>query len=392
MNYTKGKLKVSFYKTISWIAIVGVLSYDFQVRFIYNGLLYLNDLIFIPFFLYLLFKYKQFKKWEVIVYLIIPIYLIFNIALNSYYGTSVLLRDLQFLIRVTFPFLIVSLAFRNEAYYIYTVFRKSVLGIVILGYITFILLLLNIDLLPYTSGRNWIGSRQLSSLFSEPALYGQMVIAYLFITYKNIEVVKENKLEILLIGFSLLLCQSAGAIFSLIVWGLYLSLKKKGIFTKVKVIIGVSSMISILIFAALSIPNSRIAQLLSDENVQAATLDRSGEIRVTNEFVTFQKFLKRDIIEKAFGLKKIDTNEFRVRNVDPLMGDIVGNGLIEMVIRYGFFYVVLLIGLFSLFLKPKKVPYFLIFLVLITQIDGAIGKPWTWTYIALMLFSLHKDK
>lgn len=392
MNYTKGKLKVSFYRTISWIVILGVLSYDFQVRFIYDGLLYLNDLIFIPFFLYLLFKYKKFKKWEVIVYLIIPIYLIFNIALNSYYGTSVLLRDLQFLIRVTFPFLIVSLAHRNEANYIYTVFRKSVLGIVILGYITFILLFINIDLLPYASGRNWIGSRQLSSLFSEPALYGQMVIAYLFITYKNIELVKENKLEILLIGFSLLLCQSAGALFSLIVWGLYLSLKKKGIFTKVKVIIGVSSLISILIFAALSIPNSRIAQLLSDENVQAATLDRSGEIRVTNEFITFQKFLKRDIIEKVFGLKKIDTNEFRVRNVDPLMGDIVGNGLIEMVIRYGFFYVILLIGLFSLFLKPKKVPYFLIFLVLITQIDGAIGKPWTWTYIALMLFSLYKDK
>lgn len=385
-------MKLSFYKTISWIAILGVLSYDFQVRFIYSGLLYLNDLIFIPLFLYLLIKYKKYKKWEILVYLIIPIYLIFNIALNSHYDSNTLLRDSQFLIRAIFPFLILSLACRHKDYYIYTVFRKLVLVIVLIGYIAFILLLFNIDILPYTSGRNWLGSRQLSSVFSEPALYGQMIIAYIFISYKSISKVKENKLEIILIVLSLLLCQSAGALFSLIIYGVYIAFKRRGLLPKIKVSIGVSFVIFILLSVALSIPNSRIAQLLSDENVQAATLDRSGEIRVINEFTTLNEFLKRDYFELLFGLKKVDTNEFRVRKVDPFMGDIVGNGLIEMVIRYGFIYGILVIALISSFIEIKKAPYFLIFLVLITQIDGAVGKPWTWTYIALILLSIYKDK
>lgn len=324
--------------------------------------------------------------------MVIPTYLILNILFNYYFGINTFLRDLQLLIRICFPFLIVSIALRYGSNYVAIIFRKTVIFIVLLGFIAFLLLFIGIDLFPYTSGRNWIGSRQLSSIFSEPALYGQMVVAYMFVQYSSVSKLKNNKFEVGIILFSLLLCQSAGAIFSILIWGIYLSLKEKALLPKIKVTISVFIAMAILIISAISLPNSRISQLLSNENVQAVALDRSGEIRVTNEITALRKFLNRDIQEIAFGLKKDDTDFFRFNNVDRFTGDIVGNGLIEIVLRYGLIFLLILFLFFYYLIDYKYLIYFAIFLILVTQIDGAIGKPWTWFYISILSLKLSKAR
>ena len=119
-------------------------------------------------------------------------------------------------------------------------------------------------------------------------------------------------------------------------------------------------------------------------------LDRSGEVRVSNEFESLKFFLTEDINTILFGLKEISTSKLREDNVDSKMGDIVGNGFVEIFMRYGLVYILLLIKLFTSFVRKKDYLSFFLFFMLIVQIDGAIAKPFVWFYI--ILFIIKKNK
>jgi len=383
-------------KLIIFISIVSVLTFDFQVKFLYDGSVYLNDLLLpIVFISYL--KSKSFKKWHILAFIIIPLYLILNLLFNIIGSIDSFLRDSQYLVRTSYPLLLLAIVLDSDKRlggnhlkaYAIRIFRKGVFILSIIGIIAFLLLIVGIDIFPYTSGRVWLNSRQLSSIFSEPALYGQMVTAYFFISYNNLGDLKKDIYRVLIIGVCLLFCQSAGAIFSIFVFITYLAFKEGNGIKVLKKIVLVISIIATTVYLTLSyLPKARILSLLQPQSVE---LDRSGEIRVANEFESMQEFFKTDVITVLFGLKNTDSNEFRVDRVDPLMGDIVGNGLVEITLRYGLVYILLISLLFYKLIPKGSYFKFLIFFMLIVQIDGAIGKPWIWFYIVMFIISTKNE-
>lgn len=385
---------MKFEKTIVLISIISALTYDFQVRFLYDGIVYINDLLH-PLLFIMFLSNGKIKRWELFGLVLITSYLLLNLFFNILSGIDSYLRDSQYIIRSLFSLFFLSIVLKREndsgidlRNYAIKIFKKTVFVLVIIGLVAFFLLTFGIDLFPYTSGRGWFNSRQLSSIFSEPALYGQMIIAYFFISYNSLYDLKKDIYRVLLIGLSLLFCQSAGAIFSFFLFLIYLSLKEKRFIKNIKYIGLMMSIIVISIYLTFTyLPNARILSLLQVQGSTSLALDRSGEIRVTNEFDSLKEFLKEDLVTVLFGLKNIDTNDFRIKRIDPLMGDMVGNGLVEITMRYGIVYILFLSILFLMILRKGNYFEFIIFFMLIVQIDGAIAKPWIWFYIAMFIIS-----
>lgn len=392
-------MNLSFTRTLISISIISVLTYDFQVRFLYDGLIYLNDLLF-PLALIFYIKAKFMKRWEIVAFLVIPFYLIIIFLFNLLGPFDSFLRDSQYFIRSLYPLLLLAIILKHDKRldsnylkdYSIKFFRNCAFILSIIGLIAFFLLIVGIDILPYTSGRTWFNSRQLSSIFSEPALYGQMIVTYFFISYNSLKDIKKDAYRVLIVGVSLLFCQSAGAIFSVFIFVIYLAFKKQNVIKILRSAVVIISLILISLYSITNyLPSARITSILQNKEARGVALDRSGEIRVLNEIKSLEEFLKDDVQTGLFGLKNTGSSEFRVNRVDPLMGDIVGNGLVEITLRYGLFYIFFTVMLFYKVLNRGNYFKFFIFFMLIVQIDGAIGKPWIWFYITMFILSTKNE-
>lgn len=372
-------------KILLTVALIAALIYDFEVRFIHSGYIYFNDILLFILLPLLIINFREWSVAQFFLLFVIPFYLLFILLLNINSGVDSLLRDGQYIVRYLFAIVFYLLVVRYDfSYYIVQLFRKSTVVLAIIGIVVFVLLRLGIDLLPYTSGRLWLGTRQLSSVFSEPALYGQLVVTFFFVSYDKISDMKMDVRSLIIIGLSLVLCQSAGAIFSIIIFILIISLKGKSFAKTVRdVFIVIVGLVIVGYTVYEFLPDARVFSSIK-LSATGSELDRSGEIRVLNELESLKKFFISAIDEIAFGLKAISTNDFREVNVDSQSGDMVGNGLVESMLRYG---VVFLLLLYTSLKGVSKSSFLMLvlFTILITQIDGAIGKPWAWFYIVLFL-------
>ena len=213
-------MKVRIENIIIVYFLLNLFLFDLQTKLL-NIPFYANDILFLGLFIYYLrFKIKIPKRNF---FLIISLIAIIIFQILKFHGPF-FIRDLQFILRILTALLTSILILNNY------VFTKEVIIIIskillIIGYLAFCLLFLGIDILPYTSGRTFLGTRQFSSVFSEPALYGLTSFFFLHFIFPRFEKIQKHKSLFSGLILSIVLSQSLGAIFGLFIWFMHLLFK-----------------------------------------------------------------------------------------------------------------------------------------------------------------------
>lgn len=322
-------------------------------------------------------------------------YLVFSYLVNYSQAdeSNELLRFLQYLLRVsTFYSLLIMALWKHQsliqfrAAYHYA-FKATLVASIVVFVVTNIGL--DIPLFDYMRSRQSLGIQQLTGIYYEPAAFGQFLIAGLFIFYSDSNSIERSKTYLILTLICVILTQSLGAFYGLIIWSLcLLFLQQKSS------VYDIGKTIKYSIYTAISISSILIILTLAGESrldpvLRGNMLDSysgSAQLRLIGEIYALQTFFSSDITSILFGLGEFDSQYYRYDLGFSLK--VVGNGLVEVLLRYGLIYLFMLIVL-SNFLFPtlRSLIYFWVFFAVTCQIDGAIAKPWIWFYTsAYVLF------
>lgn len=357
--------------------LLNLFLFDLQTKLL-DIPFYANDILLLGLLVYFLKFRIRIPKWSF--FLIASLAIIIVVQLLKF-NNSFLVRDLQFILRILTAVL-TSILIRKHLHFTRELIIKFSKILLIIGYLAFFLLFFGLDILPYTSGRNFMGTRQFSSVFSEPALYGLSSFFFLHFIYPELKDLKMHKNLLIGIIFSIILSQSLGAIFGLFIWAIHLlfKLEKKIMIFRYTLILVLGAVLTFNVVITY-FPESRIsmAYLFSGHNEQL--LDRSGTIRVTNEFFVLSQYFERNAANLFFG-GDIETEQIRKEYslTDLNVGNISGNGIVEFILRYGIVSLILII----IPIFPISAYSFLIIFLTMNQIDGAIGKPYIFSFIILL--------
>ena len=314
---------------------------------------------------------------------------------------AIILRDLQFIIRAL-PFMLLSIIFVMN-YRVKSALIRSWITVtwflLLLGAFQMLGQLFGFRLIPFASGRVINGYEQLTSIFSEPALYGMYLVAALFILFSSLCDLKKHKWLFLGIVLSIIVTQSLGALAGLLVWMVFFI---KGSFSqrrgKTRVVIISAIVISLGVLFVQLVPNNRIAGFdpesitsIEDKYQARDAKNNSTQRRVVVELLVLYDFITLEGVEVIlFGLSTRKSEFYREETGFVMIGDDVsGNGVVEYILRYGLFGLFLLVAFaYVLSKNTGQQIKFAIFAMLLAQIDGAIAKPYFFFYLMSYYVSL----
>ncbi len=334
------------------------------------------------------------ENWKSIILLIACLYLLLSLKiLNTYiYDRDDLPRALQYAYRfISLPILFILLSHKYTFDVTYKWYKYATITICIIGFIDFFISFQGGQLNYYSRARSLGLFRQVTSIFYEPAPYGMYLITYLFVSIRSSKELRRQRYMFLLVVFSIILTQSLGAITSLLVWMIYFLLNdliSKRSVLNIEHVITIACVTIPIIYLALT--PTRVAAFINAEGFLG---DASAQRRVVIELIAFQEFLSNESFTNVlFGMTEEESRYYRY-DAGLVVYDrhaSAANGLIELSLRYGILGLCLtLLLIFFAAGNWKKALLAFLFLGLITQIDGAIAKPWIYSYMALFLASLH---
>ena len=373
-------MKISTSQLLIEVFLLSLITFDLQTKFLFPGVFYLND-----FLLPVLFFYLLKEKFNIIITYSVSFF-IFLLLFQMFKFSDNFLRDAQFISRSIGAFLVLPLILKNKDFF-KKILLKYLTLVLILGYLAYFLLLINIDILPFTSGRSSFGTRQYSSIFSEPALFGLFTLFCLFTLYNPFVKEKSNKLILFFLLLSVILSQSLGATIGLlfyVVTYFYVNYFKSFLALSVIFIFLFPVFLNLMV---LNFPENRISQAYSFYQYNDEFFDKSGKVRVTNEFDILFNAIKSNNNIAFFGGTN-DTDLIRENYSVLAVGDISGNGLVELILRYGFIMTIII----CFFLLGRFSVINVLLLIIFTQIDGAISKPYIFFYLIIITRILYYEK
>jgi hypothetical protein len=234
----------------------------------------------------------------------------------------------------------------------------------------------------YQSMRTHLAIWQVTAQFAEPALLGQFFVAALFIFFAGIDNVRRNWAGFTLIIVALGLTQSVGTLAGVLAWTLFLIVYNYRDLLSPRRL--APKLVLVLLIVVAFVSFNELSRLSLTELV-SLQLDNSGEQRVTNQFALLGYLIERGWTGILFGLGENEAEMVRFRLG---FGEVSGNALVELMIRYGLF-AILLLGLLLISMGGVAKGLFLIaILTVLGQIDGAVAKPYIWLYTALVALRL----
>lgn len=323
------------------------------------------------------------------------VFLLAKLLLGALAEGGGLFRDAQLIYRSLVLTVIVFLFWRNvsAARLLFKVWLWLMWFVCVVAWVQGVYSYFGGKLIPYSSGRIILGAEQLTSVFYEPAVMCQFLVASLCIVFRSPDGIRQNKLLCASCILTIIASQSMGGVIGLLLWGLYLLLHRsqtrRALFIKMGTIfLLVVSLSTLLKF----FPENRVNRFIRGSEWQVHERSSSTYRRVNTEFYALQMFLvQSSVIKKMVGLSAEGSKIFREEQMLVMEGDdIAGNGLVEFTLRYGILGVLLLTFFFYRISEKRINKFFLLwcFFGLIAQIDGAIGKPWIFTYTMVFVISI----
>jgi hypothetical protein len=332
------------------------------------------------------------KKGYLLVILLI--FFVAKMIVNFFNIHPDLLRDFQFVYRFIFIFIIVY-AFQEDEIFIKNykrAFLFCLYAFCAFGVVQLVFSLLGVDIIEYNNARKIAGISQVTSFFYEPAVFSQFLIVGLCLFFNSINDLKKSKFLFLLIIINVIAAQSLGGIISFIVWLVYfLSFKLKINFIKV---VFISFVLLTVLYAIIFyiLPENRVSRFVLNDGIHS---EQSAYRRIGVEFITLIEFVKLEKMSDIFlGLDAFESRVYRAKaGLVSFRDGVSGNGIVEYVLRYGVlsFFVMLFVIWNLLNRKMSNFFVFMLFFVLLIQIDGAISKPWIAVYISLLIFSMQEN-
>jgi hypothetical protein len=262
-----------------------------------------------------------------------------------------------------------------------------VMNILVIFVLTlFFLDVINIYSYQLNSGRFLSQNLQQSTgFYSEPALISQflvLVISVLTLKMLTINVVKNSDIfRILLAILSLLFTSSLGGIVGILI--IFMSFFVKFISVRFLVMIGIFLLLAVMILLG---TENRVLSMINYLASNPSGIDGSYEVRIVKEFMVLGKYINSLSMEKfLFGIS-MPIIDFRNEGFFLYTGNIVGNGFVELLIRFGF--IGFFMFIFLLYVYSKSFSNFVIvlcFSAVTMQIDGAIGKPMSLLWISIFI-------
>lgn len=301
-------------------------------------------------------------------------------------------RDLQLVWRFMYlPLLILVLRDPRMFRTLYSTLSYSVIFLAVVALIELALYTgAGIVLFHYTNARIIGFFRQVSTFFYEPAVFSQFFVMCLFVLFPYSDITWKKKFAFISAFVAIALSQSLGGYFGIVCWLAYnlynFFISRKG--TSVFPIFLIISLIFVIGMVALG-NESRISRFFASDSFESSG---SGGRRVTVELIALDEFLSHSSFDKILiGLSSSEARNIRAsRHLVVADDDVAGNGVIEFIFRFGILGLLLLIFFISVSCPNLKASAgAFLFLMLISQIDGAIAKPWTFSYLAIFISSLH---
>lgn len=334
-----------------------------------------------------------FMFFLIILYLLIQFLITSNLLTD--YPQEDIVRFVQFLTRFSMILLFVSL------FQLIKGFKSNLLkSVVIISWVVvsigFAILAMktlgiSIGFLDYLRGRQGLFLPQATSVFYEPAAYGQFLVFVLFALFLPSERIKQNFKLFLLVFASIVLTQSLGAFIGLLVYAVT-AISSKFLISRKS--LNKAEMAAILVSAALIITilttdDTRVSSAFSNDEISQRS--GSSQARLWGELDILIHFLTTEPLPAVvFGL---GDNESRFyREIIGHTATVSGNGFVEIALRYGlFFWLVTFYFFYKWINNYAGFCYFIIAFFIITQIDGAIVKPWTFYYLSILAIVYKKD-
>ena len=239
--------------------------------------------------------------------------------------------------------------------------------------------------LEYSRTRTFLSVWQATAYFAEPALLGQFLVACLFIFFIDMRSIVQHWLALAIVLVAILLTQSVGALFGLLVWSIVLVLYSINQVLSSRYLYSKVLAIGLIALGLLSFATVSRLSLMDLGTLEG--LDASGHQRVTGELLTLQYMLEQHRIEGLlFGLQEAEAET--IRSAVGFSERVSGNALVEIVLRYGAVVPVLLLLQFCATVGLAGGLLLFGIFALLGQIDGSVAKPFLWLYIALVALSL----
>ena len=338
-------------------------------------------------------RFDQSMKLPVIMGGLLILFLVGKLLMGRVSNESfIFFRDAQFIYRSLILTVIVFYFWGNPtgSKHLFKIWRWGTWLVCICAWLYMIAYLDGNQLNFYGNFRVIVGIPQATAFFAEPALMGQFLVATLFILFRNPLDIRQHKILFLFCIITLLASQSAGSWAGLLLWSLYMFLRrskeKNTLFIKVSVIFFLFMSFTALVTF---FPENRVSIFLRGPE---KTGSGSAGRRVQTEIIALGDFLSTTpIVSRLIGLSSYESKLYREkRMLVAYRDDIAGNGLVEFILRYGILGLALLLAFFYT-LSGKCIPRFVLlcyFFGIITQIDGAIAKPWIFTYTMVFIISM----
>lgn len=376
--------------------LVSVLLFDFVTRelggFIFNNI-GVNDFILcilIPFSIATVLRgHGRSTGAATLIGLFAVGYFMTQAVVSLGYGPDAFIREAQFAFRFLPMIILPVILTARPALFEWFLGRWAVLLWAVCGLATLQVLVaagLGIEIIPWARGRTGLGLRQATSVLYEPAVFAQFLITSLFILFIAETGVRSRRKLFYVTLLTIVLTQSLSGLIAILVW-LVVRTSRAGTLIRIgqaSAIIGVLIAVLLMFFAVA--PTNRYSIFLNSGNME---LEGSAGRRVLVELVAFGEFLKTATwSEIAVGLPSIEAKYFRnMSNIVVQADGVAGNGMLEIVLRYGAFGLVLvaLCAVIWFVSFPRKMFRILVFFSLLSQMDGAISKPWTFFYTAIYI-------
>ncbi|MBW7896418.1 MAG: hypothetical protein H3C27_15020 [Opitutaceae bacterium] len=323
---------------------------------------------------------------------VLSVYSACTLLMNAGVLGSEVLQYLQFQIRMWpfFSLVVIGLIRTDFNRKLLLAIRDSSVAIVIIGYLLYFLMIAGIEfeIFDYVRGRSYLNLPQATSIFYEPAAYSQFLVAMLFINFRSVGMTKLDLSICASFIISIILSQSVGGAIGLLVWFVVIfspsiGSTRSGHMRNISVFLLIAAAGAVILFFIISSGNSRYGGLFR-QDAFGILQSGSGAVRVTGEFMALLELARQGFFSLMFGLGDFGSRDFRMSL--GYSADVSGNGLVEIILRYGVIYLTFLISASALLLKKvKRFVRFWLFFAVIAQIDGAIAKPWIWFYLAIFM-------
>ena len=308
-------------------------------------------------------------------------------AARGHFLMDPVLREGQFALRFfALPVIVALMALRRASLEVFLrVWVWMAIVVIAIGVIQVGAALLSVDIVPWARGRSGGLLRQMTSVFYEPAVCAQFLVSTLFVIAPDSESCLKRVKFCGLVALAVLGTQSLGGLAGLGCWVGYV-LFRRGLSGRGKSRV-------VLLSCALAIVAIGFSVMAKDNRV--ATFFRSGDLemygsagrRVLVEQQAASEFLSTSsALELAIGLSTDEARYFRQQQRLTHYHDYVaGNGVVELLIRYG------VVGLGCTLLgmtigsRRGLAGVTVLLFLLISQIDGAVAKPWVFAYIGFFV-------